>query len=107
MPLNLSPPLPVFQLHVHYGSSATLPFISVSQFGILSGLKKDMLLLTESIYNGKVVHKAAAVSSKMFQNSYDAKVCCKVTDLRFVTHFDAAFCDKFNFNHLEQLQALQ
>ena len=101
VPLNLSPPLPVFQLR--YGPSATLPFISASQFGILSGLKKDMLLLTESIYNGKVVHKAAAVSSKMFQNSYDAKVCCKVTDLSFVTHFDAAFCDKFSSNHLEQL----
>jgi len=101
VPLNLAPPLPVFQLH--YGPSATLPFISASQFGILSGLKKDMLLLTESNFNGKVVHKAVAVSSKMFQNSFDAKVCCKVTDLRLVTHFDVAFCDKFNSNHLEQL----
>ena len=101
VPLNLSTPLPVFQLQ--YGPSATLPFTSASQFGLLSGLKKDMLLLTDNTYDGKVVHKAAAVSSKMFQNSYDAKICCKVTDLKFVTHFDAAFCDAFNSNHLEQL----
>jgi len=101
VPLSLSPPLPVFQLQ--YGSKASLPFTSARQVGVLFGLKKDMLLLTDNIYGGKVMCKAVAVSNKVLQNSYDVQFCCKVPDLRFVTHFDAAYCDAFTPSHLEQL----
>ena len=97
VPMDLYPPLPDFQLQ--FGESCTLPFVEPSKFGLL-GLEKWDVLLTDSSYHGKVLHKAVVIQLRhircsLFSNDF--------TGLSFVTHFDVSFCMSLHSGHLEQL----
>ena len=88
--MDLYPPLPDFQLQ--FGQSCTLPFVEPSKCGLL-GLEQD-ILLTDSTYCGKVVHKA-----RMIMHIDDIERV-SVTGISFVTHFEG---QSLHSDHLEQL----
>ena len=101
VPLNLIPPTPILQLQ--YGPTAALPFTNASKFGIL-GLKKDLLLLTDSCNGDKVVHKAVTMLSTRILGEVQFDLSqCKLIDLKFLTCFEATICREFLSGHLEQL----
>ena len=96
LPMNLSHPLPVFQLK--YGETAQLPLVKASKFGLL-GLRDDLLLLTDCTIGSKTVTKAKIVSFSIMTSLSD-----NITDLSFVTHFDVGHTEKRLYSgHLEQI----
>lgn len=96
LPLNLSHPLPVFQLQ--YGKTAHLPLMKASKFGLL-GLRNDLLLLTDCTYGNIMVNKVKIVSF-----STRDPLNGSITDLSFVTHFDVGHSEKQLYSgHLEQI----
>jgi len=97
IPLNMVPTLPEYQLL--FGKDATLSFAKASKFGIL-GLTKDLLLLTDHIHNGKIVHKVFL--NRFMQLSVNL-LMCSIDSLSCVTHFDASNFDQLYSGHLEQL----
>ena len=100
VPLSLIPPTPIFQLQ--YGPTATLPFTNASKFGML-GLKKDLLLLTDSCDGDKTAHKAVTMSTRTLGDIEFDLSHCKLIDLKFLTCFEATICREFHSGHLEQL----
>jgi len=100
IPLSLIPPVPVIQLQ--YGPTATLPFTNASKFGML-GLKKDLLLLTDSCNGDRTVYKAVTMSTRTFGEIEFDLSHCKLIDLKFLTCFEATICNEFHSGHLEQL----
>ena len=96
LPLNLSDPLPVFQLQ--YGETTCLPLVNASKFGLL-GLRDDLLLLTDCPNGSKMVNKAKIVSFSVRNSLNDS-----ITDLSFVTHFDVGYTERQLYSgHLEQI----
>ena len=108
--LNVSPPVPDFQLE--FGQTATLPFVKASMFE-LSGFEKDLLLLTNSAHNGKIAHKVFTVSADEYfgfdsivsiSDSIHLNASCE--NLGFVTHFDASYFGLLSSEHLQQISGL-
>ena len=87
VPMDFFPKLPDFQLQ--FGLSCTLPFVKPSKCGLL-GIEKWNVLLTDSTYGGKVSHKAKIImlSDDIRSNHFSTDI----TDLTFVTQFDASRC---------------
>ena len=105
VPLNLYQIPPVVQLH--YGQTATLPFVKASTFGIL-GIREDSLLLTDFTTGGKTVHKAEVMSFTMRSITIDSLLNKNITDLNFVSDFDFTllpYTATLHSGHLEQLAA--
>ena len=99
--LNLSPVFPIVQLE--FGQTATLPFVKVSNFGVL-GFERDIVLLTDSIYNNKTTFKAEIVVAEEFNHVVLNDISNRdVTSLNFVTDFDFSLCTFLHSGHLEQL----
>ena len=88
--------LPMFQLE--FGKSCTLPLVKSSNYGFLA-LDQDLLSLSSCTYNGNVLHKATMV--KLYDATIDSNLNSNVTDLSFVTHFDASYCQSLYSDHLE------
>ena len=98
VPMNLFPVLPDFQLQ--FGQSCTLPFVKPRKCGLL-GLEEDhYILLTDSTYGDKAVHKARIVtlSDDILRGHLNSDTIC----LDFVKHFDVSGCRLYS-GHLEQL----
>ena len=87
--------IPFVQLRVT-NSSITLSVVKASKFGIL-GLPFDTLQITEGSYHGKKVQKALLTASDC------QYIDTSVTNLAFVTYFDASICAVLFPGHLEQL----
>ena len=87
-------------LQLDFGQSATYPFVKASDFGLF-GFSRDLLLITNSTSNGKVVHKASVIKSDLY-SFRTSSLCCNVSSLSFVTDFTATNC-KLLSDHLEQL----
>ena len=60
------------------------------------------MLLTNSTINGKVIHQLKEPNIQSEENSLITSRLCNVTNLNFVTDFDASYC-KLLSGHLEQL----
>ena len=97
-PLDTSSAVPVLQLD--FGQTATYPFVKASDFKLF-GFGKDLLLLTNSAGDGKVVHKASVIRSDEFLFC-TSNLHCNVSSLNFVTDFVAKNCGLLS-GHLEQL----
>jgi len=97
IPMDLFPALPDFQLQ--FGQLCTLPFVKPSKCGLL-GLEDNDILLTNSTYGGKLLHKARII--KISDDIGSNHFCCDNTGV-FVTHFDASQCEVLHSGHLEQL----
>ena len=76
---------PGFQLD--FGQTATYPFIEPSNFGLF-GFKKDLLLLHNSTFNGKVVHELQVPIAYIPAPASDI-LCRSVSNLSMVTDFNA------------------
>ena len=99
LPMDRFPSLPVFQLE--FGQSCTLPLVKASTYGLL-GLEEDLLSLTSRLtYDGKTVHKATL--APLSEISVESHLNSDITNLKFVTHFDASYCKSVHCGHLEQL----
>ena len=98
--LNLSPVFPEAQLD--FSDSATMPFVKASSFGIL-GLENDLVLLNDSVHNGKEAYKAEIVWYDDFEFVRDRMLNIPVTSLKFLTDFNLALCKFLHPGHLEQL----
>jgi len=82
--LNLSPMFPIIQLE--FGEASTLPFVKTSSFGLF-GLDRDVVLLTDSIYDNKTSVKAKIVEPDKFNHvlhTLNRDIRC----LKFVIDFD-------------------
>ena len=91
-------------LQLEFGQNATYPFIKPSNFGLF-GFGKDLMLLTNSTINGKVIHQQLKEPSCIRSEEYlfvTSHLCCNVSTLNFVTDFDASHCGLLS-SHLEQL----
>ena len=97
---NSSITFPEFQLE--FGQNATYPFIKPSNFGLF-GFGEDLMLLTNSTINGKVIHKLKKPYIRSKEHSLvTSHLRCNVGTLNFVTDFDASCCGLLS-GHLEQL----
>ena len=94
MPLNIIPPVPIFQLD--YSPTAPTPCTSASYYG----LGKDVLLITNSHHGDSMVHMATVVLNTFFDT---ASSFCKFTNIEFVTTFSAKCSGEFLSGHLAQL----
>ena len=83
--MNFASVLPMFQLV--YGQSSSLSFVSASTCG-LPGLDTNLLLLTDSTSNGRIVYQ---VISKLNIKNVDKDYLNKIDNLNFVTEFDVSF----------------
>ena len=91
---------PTFQLE--FGQNATYPIIKPSNFGLF-GFGEDLLLLSNSTINGKVVHQLKRPYIRSIDYSLvTSHLCCNVATLNFVTDFDAS-CFGLLSDHLEKL----
>ena len=89
-------------LQLEFGENATYPFIKPSNFGLF-GFGKDLMLLTNSTINGKVIHQLKEPSLSLEKRSLiTSHLCCNVSTLNFITDFDASCCGLLS-GHLEQL----
>ena len=96
----LNSSFPEFQLE--FGQNATYPFIKPSNFGLF-GFGKDLMLLTNSTINGKVIHQLNKPYIRSEEYSLvTSHLRCNVATLNFVTDFDAS-CFGLLSGHLEQL----
>ena len=96
---DTSPAAPVFQLD--FGQTATYPFVKASNFGLF-GFGEDLLLLTNSTSDSKIVsHKASVIQHDEF-SFCTSNLCCNVSSLSFVTDFTATECGLLS-SHLQQL----
>ena len=97
---NSSVTFPEFQLE--FGQNATYPFIKPSNFGLF-GFGKDLMLLTNSTINGKVIHQLKRPYIQSTDYSLVTNhLCYNVTNLNSVTDFDASHFGLLS-GHLEQL----
>ena len=101
VPMDLFPALPEFQLQ--FGQSCTLPYVKASKCGLL-GLERDLLLLTNCTDGDNILHKAKMVMRSNING--DGHLKSDMTDLTFVTHFDASLCKLLHSGHLEQLAVM-
>ena len=98
VPMNWSPPLPLFQLD--FGQEGASPYVSASSVGLHS----DLLLLTNYACDDKVVHKAAIKRSKYGEVKVDGDLINQgITNLEFVTEFVASFGGSLCSEQLKQL----
>ena len=88
-------------LQLEFGQNATYPFIQPSSFGLF-GFGKDLMLLTNSTINGKVIHQLKKPYIQSEEHSLITSHLYNVTNLNFVTDFDASHCGLLS-GHLEQL----
>jgi len=96
-PLNLYPPIPVFQLVI--GQTIVLPLVKPSSFGIF--LDWDMATLTDCIFDGKVVCKADTGVYNFFRDAVLNKVV--IDNLNCVTEFNFAYSETLQSGNLEQV----
>jgi len=99
IPLDLSHPLPVFQLR--FGKGATLPMIDASKFG---GGGEDLLLLTDCCYGNRVTYKPKEWRRDINAIQSD-QLNGDIASLTYVTECDLYSC-QFDSVHLEQLAIL-
>lgn len=90
--------LPIFQLD--FGQSCTLPLVKSSNYGFVH-VDQDLLSLTSCMFNGKMLHKATMVN--LDRVTTDSHLNSTITDLTFVTYFDASYCESLHSDHLELL----
>jgi len=95
--MNLFSVAPEFQLE--FGETACLPYVNSSKFGL--GLKKDVLLLTDYTNHRKTVYKAKPQTINKIVKKNQLNL--SISDLNFVTDFDASYCESVKSEHLEQL----
>ena len=88
--------------HLEFGQNATYPFIKPSNFGLF-GFGEDLMVLNHSTINGKLIHqlKKPYIQSKDY-SLVTNHLCYNVTNLNFVTDFDASNCGLLS-DHLEQI----
>ena len=92
--LNLVPTYPLFELS--FGNNVTSPFVKASS----CGLPGDLLVLTSTMYGGRVMFKAT--TSDDLQNK-EVPSYSTITSLEFVTEFDISFKEILLSEHLKQL----
>ena len=90
-------------LLLEFGKNATYPFIKPSSFGLF-GFGEDLMLLTNSTINSKVIHqlKEPSYVGSEERSLITSHLCCNVSTLNFVTDFVASHCGLLS-DHLEQL----
>ena len=96
---NSSVAFPKIQLE--FGQNATYPIIKPSNFGLF-GFGEDLMLLTNSTINGKVIHQLKKPYIQSEEHSLITNHLCNVINLNFVTDFVASYCGLLS-GHLEQL----
>ena len=89
------------EFQLEFGQHATYPFIKPSNFGLF-GFGEDLMLLTNSTINGKVIHQLKKPYIRSEEHSLITSHLCNVTNLNFVTDFVASHCGLLS-GHLEQL----
>ena len=90
------------ELQLEFGQNATYPFIEPSNFGLF-GFGEDLMLLTNSTINGKVIHQLKKPYIELKEYSLiTSHLFCNVSTLNFITDFDASRCGLLS-SHLEQL----
>ena len=101
VPLDVFPPVPMFQLD--FGPTATLPFIRTNN--VAEDLEENLVLVTKTTGNNKpVACKAIVMANSLFSGKATySQFHCNISDLKFVTYFDAVYCRKFYSSHLEQV----
>ena len=92
--LNLAPTYPLFELT--FGSNTMSPFVWAKG----CGLPGDLLVLTSTMYGGRVVFKAT--TSVDLQNK-EVPSYSTIDSLEFVTEFDISFKESLLSEHLKQL----
>jgi len=96
--LNFSPVVPEFQLD--FGQSVSSPFVKTDTLGLME-LERDILMLSDGNYCGKIVHKASLQPFSSVIPRED-QLNDSVTSLKHVREFDASCCS-FDSVNLEQL----
>ena len=101
IPVIFSPTLPYFQLQVDESGQVTVPHVKFSKFGIL-GLNKDLGLMTDCQYGGKVAYQVRCQVYNDIVNKLNSIRSTRCDNLSCVTHFDLV-CSPLHSGHLEQL----
>ena len=99
-PLNISPIFPT--IHFEFSQKANLPFVKLSDFGVL-GLERDFTLLTHAVHDGKTVSKAKVMAPDEFSHVITPMLNSGIRNLSCVTDFDFVQCQFLHSGHLEQL----
>ena len=101
-PLNFFLLIPEFELEI--GQETVLPLVKASDFGIL-GLEWDILLLTSTIHDGKLVCKADSESPGIYSIFCHRNIVLNkvVNSLSCVTELNFAYSSTVHSGHLEQL----
>ena len=84
-PLNLVPVFPMVQLD--FSQTAILPFVKANSFG-LSGLERDLVLVTSSVHNGNAVFKAEIEVPDEYDHIVGRLLNNDVRGLGFITNFN-------------------
>jgi len=94
--LDVFPAFPDFQ--IEFGQTAVLPIVKASDFQVL-GLDREWIYLTECIYRGNRVYKAACMESckELVVKRFD------LPDFTSVVQFDFSGCRSLLSGHLEQV----
>jgi len=100
---SFSPSFPCFQLHVEGSGKVTIPFMKLSDFGIL-GLENDLVLMTDCQYSGRTMYKVSChleqyILNKITSSIHITKLCGPVC----ATDFDLSCCYSLHSGHLEQI----
>ena len=98
VPLNFRPIIPEFQLD--FGQAVSSPFVKTNSLGLME-LERDILLLSDGSYCGKVMHKASLQPFSSIIPRED-QLNHSITSLKHVREFDASCC-RFVSENLEQL----
>lgn len=102
IPLNLFPCLPEFQVEI--GETIILPFVKASQFGLF-GLDFDLLVLTSSVCDGRLMYRADTGSPSLGKllHRKNVQFTMVIDTLSNVTEFNFACLFRLRSGHLEQL----
>ena len=92
--LNLVPTCPLFELS--FGNNVTTPFVKASS----CGLPRDLLVLTSTMYGGRVMFKA---TTSVDLQKKEVPSYSTINSLEFVTEFDISFKESLLSEHLKQL----
>jgi len=89
-------------VQLDFSQTAFLPFVKASSFG-LSGLERDLVLVTSSVHDGNAVFKAEIEVPDEFDHIVGRTLNNVVKGLEFITNFDFSLCKFLQSGHLEQL----
>ena len=99
VPMNLYPSMPLMKLQ--FGPSAALPFIKLSNHGILD-LEEEILLITAYDHYGENRHTLAIGFVDFCFNFEESHLNFSIGDLHSVTYIDFSLAEIYS-DHLEQL----